>query len=265
MSTITKQIAHNFNALTATLASTTRGWQGLYGSQKTTQPEKLLELYDMEASPYCRLVREALTELDIDVLIYPCPKGGTRFRPRAEKIGGKQQFPLLVDPNTDLHLYESADIIQYLYNTYSHRPAPQQAQLMRQINVATSYAATAFRIGLNGMPAGMKANTSSKTPEQPLELYSFESSPYSKAVREHLCELEIPFITRQFGKSSGADMGPPWVRQKLYPNKPVEGRNRIKMMNETGRMQVPYLIDPNTDTAMFESQDIINYLHAEYG
>lgn len=45
-------------------------------------------------------VREALTLLDLDVLIYPCPKGGTTFRPRARQLSGKEQFPFLVDPNT---------------------------------------------------------------------------------------------------------------------------------------------------------------------
>ena len=42
-----------------------------------------------------RLVREALTELDLDAMIYPCPKGGKRFRPLATDLGGKTRFPLL--------------------------------------------------------------------------------------------------------------------------------------------------------------------------
>ncbi len=36
------------------------------------------------------LVREALTELDLDAIIYPCPKGGVRFRQKAQELGGKQ-------------------------------------------------------------------------------------------------------------------------------------------------------------------------------
>src|SRR5437899_12951535 len=81
-------------------------------------PEKLLKLYDIEASPYCRLVREVLTELDFDAMILPCPSGGKRFRGEAEKLGGKQLFPLLADENTGTVLYESADIIEYLTRTY---------------------------------------------------------------------------------------------------------------------------------------------------
>ena len=46
-------------------------------------------LYHTALSPFCRKVREALSELDLTAVIYPCPPGGTRFRPRAEELGGK--------------------------------------------------------------------------------------------------------------------------------------------------------------------------------
>ena len=32
-----------------------------------------------------------------------------------------------------------------------------------------------------------------------------------------------------------------------------------------GKSQFPYLVDPNTDTSMYESDDIINYLFDKYG
>ena len=51
-------------------------------------------------SGYRAQVREALTLLDLDVLIYPCPKGGPTYRPKAQQMSGKAQFPFLVDPNT---------------------------------------------------------------------------------------------------------------------------------------------------------------------
>ena len=96
-------------ALVNLLALTVRGGRGAMTLRPARRrPEKLLKLYDMEASPYCRLVREVLTELDLDVLILPCPAGGTRYRLEAERIGGKQQFPLLIDDNTGTVLYESA-------------------------------------------------------------------------------------------------------------------------------------------------------------
>ena len=69
-------------------------------------------------------VREALTLLDLDVLIYPCPKGGTTFRARARELSGKEQFPLLVDPNTGIPDYIPVsgvllDIHTILYTLYT--------------------------------------------------------------------------------------------------------------------------------------------------
>lgn len=244
------------NLISSTLASTARAWHGAMASPDSTQPEQLLELYEFEACPFCRMVRETLTELDIDALIRPCPKGGTRFRPQAESMGGKQQFPMLVDANTDDVLYESADIIAHLREQYGHGARTRSA---RTLAMAGSLAAS----GLRRM-RGLRA-TDSQEPVQPLELYSFEASPYSRFVRETLSELEIPYILRNTGKALAADVGPPWVRTIFFPDTPVEGRNRKRMMAETGRLQVPYLIDPNTGTSMYESSDINDYLQRTYG
>lgn len=258
------QIRHTLNVLSALTASSVRGWQGLRDCAPGEPPAQLLVLYDIETSPYCRIVRETLTNLDIDVLIYPCPTNGQRFRPQAESLGGKPQFPLLHDPNTEQHMYESAEIVAYLHQQYGGQAKAKTTPnaIWSSLNIASSFAASALRAQPNGIP-GLHAQPS-RAPEQPLGLYSFESSPYSKAVRERLCELELPFITRQFGKHSNADMGPPWMRKQLFPERPITGRNRRQLHAMTGKMQVPYLIDPNTDVAMFESRDIIDYLNKTY-
>lgn len=44
-------------------------------------------------------------------------QAGPNFRRRAVELGGKARFPFLVDPNTGRQMYESADIIQYLFQT----------------------------------------------------------------------------------------------------------------------------------------------------
>ncbi len=67
--------------IATSLASTlVRGTHGIQSIPSQNKPEELLQLYDIENCPYCRLVREALSELDLDVLILPCPKQGTRYR-----------------------------------------------------------------------------------------------------------------------------------------------------------------------------------------
>ena len=78
-----------------------------------------IQLYEFEGCPFCRKVREAVSILDIDVVFYPCPRGGPNFRLKANKMGGKKQFPFMVDPNTRKQLYESDAIIKYLFDTYS--------------------------------------------------------------------------------------------------------------------------------------------------
>jgi glutathione S-transferase len=84
----------------------------------------------------------------------------------------------------------------------------------------------------------------SRAPRQPLELWSFEASPFSRIVREKLCSLEIPYRLHNVGKGS--------------PSRPAFERR-------AGRVQVPFLVDPNTNVEMFESADIVHYLEATYG
>jgi glutathione S-transferase len=197
-----------------------------------------------------------LTEIDLDALIFPTPHGGKRFRPKVAGLGGKRQFPFLVDPNTGESMYESADIIEYLYRRYGGRAAP--TRLLRPVDVPTSFVAAATRLG-----AGARARPS-KAPRKPLELFSFESSPYSRRVRELLCELELPYLLRSTGKASWQDLGPPIVRGTLFPHRPVEGRNRIELLARAGKVQVPYLVDQNTGASMFESEAIRSYLLETY-
>ena len=127
-------MGNTFDVLNSSLASTLRLWRGTNARGSVEQPAKHLKLYEFEACPYCRLVREALTELDIVALIYPTPHGGKRFRPKVAELGGKQQFPFLVDPDSGESMYESADIIDYLYRTYGGRPAP--SRLLRRFLAA---------------------------------------------------------------------------------------------------------------------------------
>lgn len=249
-------MANTLDVLNSSLASTLRLWRGTNARGAARQPVKPLELYEFEACPYCRLVREALTELDLDALIKPSPHGGKRFRPEVASLGGKLQFPFLVDPNTRESMYESGDIIEHLYRQYGGRPAP--TRLLRPFDVSTSVLA-----GLPRLRGGVRARPS-KAPKRPLELFSFESSPYARRVRELLCELELPYRLRSTGKARWQDLGPPALRATLFPTLPVTGRNRIALLERAGKVQVPYLVDPNTHTEMFESDAIRDYLLATY-
>lgn len=254
---MSKAIRHQVAVLGSVLASTLAGWRGTSVVEAGTQPSKLLQLYDMEGCPYCRAVREALTALGLDAQIYPCPKGGKRYRPKAEALAGKQQFPLLVDPNTGTVMLESADIVDYLFRTYGGRPTPRSYR-PGPLAGRLAAAATAVRAmrGLRYRPA--------KRPRRSLALWSFESSPYSRLVRERLTELELPYVLHNLGKEQWADMGPATLRIRPGPYRPKAGGRREQVLARLGRVQVPYLEDPNTGVRMFESSDIVDYLEKQY-
>ena len=167
------------DVLTSYAASTARLGAGLTVHTHGRTPEKRLELYEFEACPFCRKTREALAALDLEVLVHPCPKDGTRFRP------GKKQFPFLRDPNTGIEMYESMDVARYLAKTYGDGTLPLGLRL-GPVTTVSSMLASACRAS-HGRTA-----KKSTLPDKPLELWSYESSPYCRLAREALCELELP-------------------------------------------------------------------------
>lgn len=220
---------------TSWFSSVLRLGAGLYAMHVGPRPAKPIEIYEFEGCPFCRKVREALTALDLQAMIYPCPKRGPTFRPRVKERGGKTQFPFMVDPNTGDEMYESADIIDHLYRHYGDRPAP--FWLRSDLSVPLGSAASALR------PLRGSRYVPARQPEQPLELYSFEASPFCRIAREALCELELPYLLHNVGKRSPS---------------------RRAFRERSGRMMVPWLVDPNTGTQMFESADIRRYLYDTY-
>jgi len=230
---------------------------GINSTPAEIKPQQLLQLYDIENCPYCRLVREVLTELDLDVQIYPCPKSGERYRPELIARGGKAQFPYLVDPNTGVELYESLDIIAYLFESYGMRPVPLKWRL-GMLQTLSSMLASAPRTARDtGAKPGVQ-------PELMLELYSFESSPYSRLVREQLCEMEIAYIVRNCGRSDWKEWLLPGVRKALNIMPESKLDNRRALQTQEGDISIPFLYDPNTGVGQFESADIVDYLQANY-
>ena len=100
-------------------------------------PKPILELYEYEASPFCRRVRETLCVLELPALIKPCPREtlrregafspAARYKPEIVPRGGRLLFPFLVDHTSSVQLNESGAICDYLWKTYGgdviQRPA----------------------------------------------------------------------------------------------------------------------------------------------
>ncbi|KAE8772340.1 GTP-binding protein YPTM1 [Hordeum vulgare] len=192
-----------------------------------------LQLYEFEACPFCRRVREAMTELDLSAEVYPCPKGSLRHRDVVRKIGGKEQFPLLVDASTGVMMYESGDIVKYLFRQYGQGKSPSFGLL--ESTIFTGWVPTLLRAG-RGMTMWSKAGA---VPAEKLELFSIENNTYARIVREALCELELPYVLQNVGEGSS---------------------KMSSLLSIAGSKQVPYLMDPNTGFRSGDHKTILSYL-----
>jgi len=232
-------ILNDMSSFTATIVRLGRGISSAVTADRRAEPKQMLELYDFEACPYCRKVRETLSELDLDYLAHPVAHGSPRRTALAE-LGGKVQVPYLVDPNTGTRLYESDEINDYLNDTYSGgKRAGWSLPIPSVLDNLVSALASGARLGRGGSCTVRTQRSGLK----PLTLYNMEGSPYCRKVREALSELDLEHVVRNVPKGSP---------------------KRAELASRGGKVQVPYLIDPNTAREMYESDDIIVYLAKEY-
>lgn len=233
-------LVNDLSSFATTVVRLGRGLNPTITADRRPAPKHLLELYDFEGCPYCRKVREVLCELDLDYLVHPVAQGSPR-RPELKQLGGKLQVPYLVDPNTHTRLYESDDIIDYLNERYGRgQRAGWSLPIPSLLDDLNSAAASAVRLG-----RGTRCRVEAAPAElKPLTLYNMEGSPYCRKVREVLSELDLEYVVRNVPKGSP---------------------KRTDLKERGGKVQVPYLIDPNTNAEMYESDDIVEYLNERYG
>ncbi|GIW43351.1 MAG: glutathione S-transferase [Candidatus Binatia bacterium] len=232
--------ANDITAFTASALRYPRGFQALVTRAQRRGPETPLELFDFEACPYCRKVREVLCELDLDYVCYPVAPGSPR-RSILKRKGGKIQVPYLLDPNTGQALYESEDIVAYLYEHYTAgRENGYAFSLPVLVNNALSFLASASRFGRGSRCRVPNSRRRLKT----LQLFNMEGSPYCRKVRETLTELDLEYVVR---------------------NVPRGSPQREELARLGGKVQVPFLVDPNTGTSLYESDEIVAYLEEQYG
>ncbi len=215
------------------LASGVRLSAGLSVGRLGPRPSKRLRLWDREGAPASRTVRENLSGLDLEAEIRPCPVGGDRYRAEL----GSGGVPRLHDPHTEVVLEGSCAIVRYLHESYG---VGWRASLL---DTAALQALTGLAVRALTGDAGRLVRASN-LPSQPLELWSFEASPYCRFARAALCELQLPYVLHNVAKDS--------------PGRPA-------FIARSGEMRVPFLHDPNTGQSLFESLRIEQYLQATYG
>jgi len=192
------------------------------------RPAHELVLYEFEWCPFCRKVREVLVWLDLDVLMQPCPPGGTRFRP-----GHGPPYPLLVEEGRDMH--ESSVIVRHLVDRYGDGHVPWPLRL-GPLTTVSSGLASAVLPRTRALP--------SRAPAQPLELFADETSAAAREIRHWLCALEIPYRWRTCGRGSA---------------------KVTALAERTGRAELPALLDPNSDADLRGAGTAVAHLQRTYG
>ena len=108
------------------LNSSIRLYNGAVGVKRPvgSLPSPTLELYEYEASPWCKKVRECINILGLKVKVKPCPRETFRVeggysevsvnrKELAEKYGKERLlFPCLVDVQKNIVMNESSDIVE---------------------------------------------------------------------------------------------------------------------------------------------------------
>ena len=93
--------------------------------RNSNRPEMPLKIWSAEGSPFAKIVREELCELQLPHVQISCPRGSPN-RQRMFDEAGIFQIPYLEDPNTEVKLFESSAIIEYLNIVYGVKDSPVQ-------------------------------------------------------------------------------------------------------------------------------------------
>ncbi|KAA0171252.1 hypothetical protein FNF27_06371 [Cafeteria roenbergensis] len=88
----------------------------------------------------------------------------------------------------------------------------------------------------------------------PLQLYQYEGCPFCRKVGEAVSALALDVEVF------------PTPRETLRAYGVIkDSRFRGKVLELGGEAMFPFLVDPNTGRALYDSKDIVEYLHATYG
>jgi len=184
--------------------------------------------------------------------------GASRFRLEVTKLGlGLElKFPVLVDENTGvkIQMAESEKIVSYLWKTYGADAKPDLGYRLGRLLDFEPY--MMLPLFLRPMLSHGMLRVPSKAPSQPLELWSFEGSPFARLVREALCVLELPYVLRNVAHGSEA-------KRLSFREKWGTRLSSARRASSKTTIQIPFLFDPNTG-AELGSAKIVKYLYATY-
>jgi len=234
----------SWHALSSRLLVHWTGGRGARVEANAIAPAEPLVLYEYNGCPFCQRVRAVISELDLDVRIYPCPRvtvkayaqaGDSRYRPEVEDKSGQLMFPYLEDPNTGTGLSDSAAIIAYLLDSYGGgAPArafsalPISKLMLRSLRLSLYF-------GVLRVP--------SRLPAEPLVFYGAQGHPGSIIVFDALSCLELPYLWKACARGS---------------------RKADELAALAGPDAALCLSDPNTGVVLSAPAAIVRYLYETY-
>ena len=207
------------------------------------RPAKPLILYSYEGNQFCRLVREVLTELDIPYELKSVGKGSPRRADMAKITGGSTQCPYLIDPSTKTTIFESADIIKYLYSNYALWTPPNEI-LQAASAIVTPLLKPIYK-ELAPLQAGsirddsaeylkeiteVKALVEEEISSNPVVVYTYSLSPFCTEAKELMDNLDINY--------KEISLGSEWIPGLISE----EGtKKRVALGELTGQTSLPHI------------------------
>lgn len=82
-----------------------------------------------------------------------------------------------------------------------------------------------------------------------LELYQAEGCPHSESVREKLTELGLSYVAHN---------------PRTPDDEVCNERTNAELEQLGGEGQIPYLVDSDREEAMYESDEIVDYLETHF-
>lgn len=203
-----------------------------------------LVLYEYNGCPFCQRVRAVITDLDLDVQVYPTPRvtirayaqlGDSRYRPVVKEKSGQLMFPYIEDPNTGMSLSDSSAIIAYLMQTYGGGARVRRFSSLSISTLMLRSLRLSLYFGVLRVP--------SRLPPKSLTFYGAQGSAGAIVVFDALTCLELPYQWRSCARGS---------------------RKRAELAEPFGAAAVLGLIDPNTGFVSASPFAIVRYLYATY-
>jgi hypothetical protein len=179
-------------------------------------------------------VREALSILDLDCLVYPSTRSWEGFDANEGSL-------LFVDRSGDREMKDPDDICAYLFGTYGGGEDRVPWVLRRGNGMGDILLKVA--LWLRGDRGNVYRGRESKGCVAPCEFWAYEASPFCGVVAEVLSEAGVPHVLKSVARGSS---------------------KRDELFEQMGHFQAPFFVDPNEDSCLFESASIIEYVESRY-